>query len=360
MRTPIHPLAASLLLFSFLLAGFLLGDGPAYSPKVRPASDEALLAVPGIQVPEGMKVDLFAAEPLLANPVAFWIDERGRFFVAESFRINAGVTDTRDHMGWLDDDLAARAVEDRVAMYRKHLGDVSRSFTAEHERVRLVEDADGDGQADRSTVFADGFNGIADGIGAGVIARQGKVWYACIPNLWLLEDREGDGQAEVRQPLHSGYGVHIGFYGHDLHGLRFGPDGRLYFSIGDRGFNIKTEGRALFCPDAGAVLRCEPDGSRLEVFHSGLRNPQELVFDPFGDLFTGDNNSDGGDQARWVHLVEGGDSGWQIGYQFITAPVSRGPWNVEKLWHPQWDGQAAYLVPPIANTFGQYGIWTIG
>src|SRR5262249_7102516 len=64
---------------------------------------------------------------------------------------------------------------------------------------------------------------------------------------------------------------------------------------------------------------------------------------------TGDNNSDGGDRARFVHLVEGGDSGWREGYQSIEEPVLRGPWNDEKLWNPHFPGQAAYVVPPIAN-----------
>lgn len=320
-----------------------------YSPHIVPASDEPALALQGIQAPGGLKVELFAAEPLLANPVALCIDEQGRIYVAESFRIKAGVLDTRGHMEWLDDDLAARTVEDRVAMFKKHLGDISKSFTAEHERVRRIEDTDGDGKADRATVFADGFNTIADGIGAGVLARHGNVWFSCIPRLWLLRDDDGDGRAESRTALHDGYGVHVGFYGHDLHGLRFGPDGKLYFSIGDRGFNVEVDGRRLFHPDAGAVLRCEPDGSGLEVFATGLRNPQELAFNEAGDLFTGDNNSDGGDKARWVHVVEGGDSGWRIGYQFIDGPVSRGPWNAEKLWHPRWDGQAAYIIPPIEN-----------
>src|SRR5207248_2892351 len=141
----------------------------------------------------------------------------------------------------------------------------------------------------------------------------------------------------------------LGYIGHDLHGLVMGPDGKIYFSIGDRGLNVKTKDRHLFYPDTGAVLRCNPDGSDLEVVATGLRNPQELAFDQYGNLFTGDNNSDAGDQARWVYIVDGGDSGWRIGYQFITAPTPRGPWNAEKLWYPPWDGQAAYLVPPIAN-----------
>ena len=109
------------------------------------------------------------------------------------------------------------------------------------------------------------------------------------------------------------------------------------------------EGRTLAVPDTGSVLRCNPDGTELEVFASGLRNPQELAFDEYGNLFTGDNNSDSGDKARWVYLVEGGDSGWRIGYQFIESPISRGPWNEEKLWYPAFAGQAAYIVPPIAN-----------
>jgi quinoprotein glucose dehydrogenase len=124
--------------------------------------------------------------------------------------------------------LACRTVEDRVAMYRKHLGKAVEDYAKEHDRVRLIEDRDGDGKADRATVFADGFNNIADGIDAGVLARRGEVWYACIPHLWLLRDRDGDGKADTRRSLHSGYGVHVAYYGHDLHGLRLGPDGKLY------------------------------------------------------------------------------------------------------------------------------------
>lgn len=333
------------------LSAALAQTGVEYNPKIAPASEEGLMALGRIQVPQGFQVGLFAAEPMLANPVAFCFDlhEWGRCYVAETFRLAAGVTDTRDHMYWLDDDLASRTVEDRVAMYRKHHPAELNSYTLEQDRVRLIEDLDGDGRADRATVFADGFHDAADGIGAGLLARKGEVWYACIPHLWLLRDKDGDGKADVRRSLHYGYGVHVGFIGHDLHGLAFGPDGKIYFSIGDRGLHVNTADKLLDLPDTGAVLRCNPDGSELEVFAYGLRNPQELAFDRHGNLFTGDNNSDAGDQARWVYVVEGGDSGWRIGYQFITSPVSRGPWNAEKLWHPHWEGQAAYIAPPIAN-----------
>jgi quinoprotein glucose dehydrogenase len=324
-------------------------DSRPHSPKIAPASDEWKQAIRRIRVPEGLKVDLFAAEPMLANPVCFCVDEKNRFYVAETFRYTAGVTDSRDHMDWLDDDLASRTVEDRLALLRKHLGSKFSTFEIEHDRIRLIEDTAGQGRADRATVYADGFHGAVEGIGAGLLARRGNVWYTCIPNLWLLRDTNGGGKADARKSLHYGYGVHGGFIGHDLHGLRMGPDGKIYFSSGDRGLNVKTEGRVVACPDAGAVLRCNPDGSELELVATGLRNPQELAFDQYGNLFTGDNNADHGDKARLVYVVEGGDSGWRIGYQFMEYPVDLGPWNAEKLWHTRWNGQAAYIVPPVAH-----------
>jgi quinoprotein glucose dehydrogenase len=344
------------LLAGILVLGAAIGEPEDVTaprpnaPRVAAASKEGVLAIRRFQVPRGLRVDLVAAEPLLANPVAFCFDEKGRIYVAETFRLHHGVTDNRGHGYWLKDDLSARKVADRVALYRKYHGKTFRAYTEAEDRVRLLEDTDGDGVMDRATVFADGFNAPADGLGAGVLARGGKVWYTNIPSLWLLEDTKGGGKADVKKALQTGYGVHVSFIGHDLHGLTFGPDGKLYFSIGDRGLNVKTADRTAFCPDSGAVLRCNPDGSELEVVATGLRNPQKLAFDKYGNLFTCDNNADSGDAARWVYVVEGGDSGWRIGYQYLRGPgAPLGPWNAEKLWHLAGPGDAAYRLPPLAH-----------
>lgn len=345
------PRLLALVAFPLLLASLIAQEAPhPYNPKVAPASAEPGIAQKRIRVPKGMQLDLWAAEPMLANPICFCIDEKGRIYVAETFRLHAGVTDNRGHPTWLDDDLACRTVEDRLALYKKHLGKNFPSYEKHHDRVRLLEDTKGTGKADKDTVFADGFNDAVSGLGSGLLARRGNVYFTNIPDLWLLKDTKGTGVADQRTKLSSGYGVHIAFIGHDLHGLRMGPDGKLYFSIGDRGFHVKTpDGRVLDNPDSGAVLRCNPDGSDLEVVATGLRNPQELAFDAYGNLWAGDNNADGGDQARLVYVVEGGDSGWRIGYQYMSIPGGLGPWNAEKMWHTPWDGQAAYLVPPIAH-----------
>ncbi|HUS36390.1 MAG TPA: PVC-type heme-binding CxxCH protein [Verrucomicrobiae bacterium] len=325
-------------------------------PKVAAASNEGQDAIRSLQLPPGFKAELMAAEPHLANPVAFHIDEQGRIYVCETFRLHAGVTDIRGHMDWLDEDLASRTVDDRYAMLKRHVRDFN-SYAENADRLRILFDRNGDGKIDDSKVFADGFKHPLDGLAAGVLARKGDVYLANIPNLWLLKDTNNDGVADFEKSLSYGYGVRFNFIGHDLHGLTFGPDGRLYFSIGDRGSAIKIGGKTIGDVDSGSVFRCFPDGSGLEVFASGLRNPQELAFDDQGNLFTGDNNSDGGDKARWVYVVEGGDCGWRVGFQYLTEPNSRGMWNSEKMWYPQWPGQAAYIVPPITNiTSGPSGL----
>lgn len=342
-------------LFFIVISGIAVAQientGPSgYTPPVAEASDEGERVIRRIQKPDDMVITLFAAEPMLANPVAFTVDHQGRFYVAETFRHHAGVSDMRGHKSWLVEDLANRTVEERLITMERNLGDDFASYSGEHDRIRQIIDIDRDGKADIATVFADGFDQTLDGIGSSVLVDRGEVYYTCIPDVWKLKDTDDDGHVDTKESLSHGYGIHINFLGHDSHGLRKGPDGRIYFSIGDRGFKVTNkEGKILDYPDTGAVLRFFPDGTGLEVVHYGLRNPQELAFDAYGNLFTGDNNSDGGDQARWVNIIDGGDSGWKIGWQWITTPNPRGPWNSEKMWHPYHEGQPAHLVPPIEN-----------
>src|SRR5216110_2274124 len=124
-------------------------------PKIAPASDEGELAIKKFQVAPGLKVDLWTAEPLFANPVAFNFDEKGRAYVCETFRLHAGVDDIRGIMDWLDEELAARTVDDRLAEMKRHLGDRFAQYSEYSERIRRIEDRDGDGKADHATVFAD-------------------------------------------------------------------------------------------------------------------------------------------------------------------------------------------------------------
>jgi quinoprotein glucose dehydrogenase len=350
--------ALPLVLLAATAAVAVPPEDPNAPPPAKGSPEEALLAV---QVDKGLKVTVWAAEPLMANPVSFCFDEQGRAYVAETTRFDKGVPDTRGHMYWLDDDLACRTVAERVEMYGRTYGDHKPylGFEQYDDQVRVVWDATGKGKADKSNVFSKGYNRPEDGLGSGLLARRGSVYYTNIPSLYKLRDTKGANAADEKQVLSTGYGVRVQYLGHDLHGLRMGPDGKLYFSIGDRGLNVKTmEGKQLVNTESGAVLRCDPDGKNLEIVHTGLRNPQELAFDDFGNLFTYDNNCDSGDSARWVQIVEGGDSGWRCGYQYGTyyhlpgvPQGNRGPWNSEKIWHvPGPDGgPPAYVVPPLKH-----------
>jgi quinoprotein glucose dehydrogenase len=309
-------------------------------------SRELELAVRKLVPAPGIKVDLFAGEPQLANPVALWVDDRGRVFVAETHRYNTSALYVKQHSHWYFDDLACRTVDDREALARKYMGADAAKLAVDSEIIRLIEDKSGTGRADSSTVYADGFNSMLDGCSSGVIARGADVWVTDVPHLWRIHD----GQKEV---LHRGFGVRFGNSGHDLHGLTFGPDGKLYFTMGDRGLSVGN----IKLPDMGAVLRCNPDGSDLEVVATGLRNPQGLTFDALGNLWTGDNNADMGDGARWLYVVEGGEYGWRTGYQYATDPWAQdvikpgqplvistaSTWMTEDVWK----GAPAGVVPPV-------------
>lgn len=341
------------------------GASPTPPPGSASSSDAAggaATAVPKIRPIEGLSKSTVALYPLVDDPVAFCIDEQGAFYFAESDRQERGVEDNRSSPFWLLDDLQSETVADRLRMYErwaaKRSGGMS-YYSKYDDRVSRLADADGDGLPESRTVFAGPFNDPLDGTGAGVLALDGDIFYTNIPHLWRLRDLDGDGVAEVKTRDSSGYGVRVALRGHDMHGLAIGYDGKIYWSIGDRGYSVTTsEGANLHDPRSGAVFRMNPDGSELELFCTGLRNPQELAFDNYGNLFTGDNNSDGGDKARFVYCMEGGETGWSMDYQTLEGANQRGPWNQEGIWHLRPDLaphkvkepsplQPAWTLPPL-------------
>lgn len=341
------------------------GDTPATrkrevaSPLVHEASAKGVQALSGLRLPDGIKASLWATEPLFADPVAMSFDGQGRLYIAEHHRNRHGTQDTREHPVWLDEDRASRSVEDRLAFMQRHAGKGAPTmsfYTELPDRLVRVSDADGDGTADRSEVLGL-FQEAVDGPAAGVAcAADGSVWLTCIPHVWRLPASEIENPTPVLEKVFTGFGTKFSFHGHDLHGMVQGPDGRLYWSIGDRGYRVKTqEGREMAESSAGAVFRCEPDGSGLEVFATGLRNPQELVFDDLGNLFTVDNDNDAEDNPRLLHLVEGGDYGWHSGALWVDGhaspltPKFRHPWYEDGIWREHHDGQPAWVMPSIGH-----------
>lgn len=329
------------------------------------------------KVPDGLEILRWAREPMLRSPVALSFDDQGHLYVVETARRSTVDIDIRGHPAWLVEDLANQSIDDLRAFFRRRMApelsaenaswlrDLNedgshdwRDLTMVKEKVHRLTDARGRGTADQATVFAEGFNEEVNGVIAGVLPWGDDVFVTVYPDLWRLRDRDGDGVADERESLFRGFGVHAAFDGHDLHGLTVGPEGKIYFSIGDNGFSVTNrEGRRLHHPNTGGVLRMNPDGSDLEVFALGLRNPQEIAFDDFGNWFTVDNDGDLADEReRFVHIAEGSDSGWRLHWQFreagwanYTHQPNYNPWIDERMWVPHFSGQPAHLTPPLTN-----------
>ena len=344
-------------------------------PAMRQVDVAAFADTSGVSVTvaEGLKLKLWAPRPLLGSPVAVSLDDKGNAYAVQTRRRKSSNLDIRQHQDWMTEDLALQSLDDKRAFLHQVL-DPERSaantwqedlngdslhdwhdLLVESEVVWRIQDTDGDGQADVSNVFADGFNEeVTTGVAAGVLAYDGDVYMTVAPDLWRLRDTDGDGVADERTSVSHGYGIHLGYAGHDLSGLTLGPDGRIYWSVGDIGVDVEgPDGQRWAYPNEGAVMRANPDGSGFEVFAHGLRNPQELAFDEYGNLFSVDNDGDfAGEHERYVHLLEGSDSGWRINWQYgkygdEARYNDYRVWLDERLHVPHFSGQAAYITPPI-------------
>src|SRR5258706_9958411 len=234
--------------------------------KLASRSDAKAL-LKGVKAPAGFKVTLFAAPPEVSYPVCLAAAASGEVFI--------GI----DENG----SLGTKAGRGRI--------------------LRCV-DTDGDGQADKFTVFAH-----VDSP-RGLYYHDGALYVLHPPFLHVYYDDDHDGVADRNEQLLEGLGFTLKTRGadHTINGIRMGIDGWLYIAAGDYGF-VKAVGRdgRVARLLGGGVARVRPNGTELEIFADGLRNIYDVAVDPLLDLFTRDNTNDGGGwDVRLSHIFSSG------------------------------------------------------
>jgi len=290
LHTSILPLFASLL--------FVLSAEAQLSPE---ESHAQLRAAPGLEV------TLFAAEPDLVNPTMIDVDAQGRVWVCEA------------------------------ANYRLFNQKETRP---EGDRIRVLEDMDGDGVCDKATTF---YQDPSLQSPMGIAVLGDRVYVCQAPDLFYLRDTDGDGVADEKTVILTGFGGVD--HDHAIHGISFGPDGKLYMSNGDRGLDVTDkEGNRIHAGKdapvmAATVLRTDLDGNRLELLAQGMRNPYEPAVDAFGNVFISDNDDDGNQNCRINYVMEGGHYGYW--------PRRRGD---RKLDAVHWNEDRPGVVPKMVRT----------
>lgn len=233
-------------------------------------SAPATAPAPAVQVPPGFEVITAAAMPLIKFPMMGGFDERGRLFIAE----NAGVN--------LDDKALLEQLPSRITM---------------------LEDTDGDGVFDRSSVFADKL-----GFPQGALWHDGALYVGDAPSIWRLEDRDGDGRADHRTAIATGF-KSTGNAA-DVHGPFLHPNGRLYWCHGRKGHEVyQNSGGALVSKGLGArIWSCRPDGTDIQVHAGGgMDNPVEVTFNEQGEMFGTANIFQANPRSdAIIHWVHGG------------------------------------------------------
>ncbi|MDV3310682.1 MAG: HEAT repeat domain-containing protein [Cyclobacteriaceae bacterium] len=326
-----------------------------------------------IELAPGLTIDLWASDSLAPDPVALSVDNQGRIYLTRTNRQKNSEFDIRGFRHWMTPSIALQSVEDRRAFLHSTFapekskenewlpdlnGDGShdwRDLAVEKEEVWRLTDTDGNGRADISERILEDFHEEITDVAGGLLIRDEDVFVGVGPDLWRLWDTNGDGVLDKKVSISHGYAVHIGFSGHGMSGIIEGPDGKIYWGIGDIGANITTsDGRQFKYPNQGIIVRSNPDGSDFEVFAAGLRNTHEFVFDEYGNVISSDNDGDHpGESERLVHIIEGHDAGWRANWQYgkYTDPKNNTykVWMDEELYKPRWEGQAAYIIPPIVN-----------
>jgi len=313
-----HVAAPSSFHFSFLFVWLsvwpfvgLVGILPAQPPKPAPPAPPATPATqppkpaPPASADPRLVVELFAASPDIVQPIALDFDATGRLLVVES------------HTHFRPE---------------KYSG-------PKHDRIRVLEDTDGDGKADRFTTFAEGFTATMDL----AVHPDGSVYVATRNEIVRLRDSTGDGRADEQQRL-----VFLdtkGNYPHNgLCGLSFDSQGNLNFGLGENlGEPYKlvgADGTTLSGGgEGGNVYHCTADGKKLRRVATGFWNPFGSCRDPQGRLFVVDNDPDASPPCRLLHVVEGGD----YGFQFRYGRAGRHPFQA-------WNGELPGTLPMVTGT----------
>jgi putative membrane-bound dehydrogenase-like protein len=254
---------------------------PAPKYQLPFAVDEAMKF---IQVPAEFTLDLFATEPDIVKPITFAFDERGRMWIAET-------------VDYPNEPLAGNPGDDRI---------------------RILEDTNGDGRADKFTVFADHLN-----IPTSLVFANGGVIVAQPPHILFLKDTDGDDKADERKILSTGWGQR------DTHAvlsnLQYGLDNYIWGVVGYSGFDGEINGKKF--QFAQAAFRFRPDGSDFEVMTGSTNNTWGLGFSETFDVFGSTANNDPSWHMaipnRFFDGIEGlptpGQRGVGSGYQSIAA-----------------------------------------
>lgn len=242
-----------------------------------------------MQPAAGWQVELFAAEPLLVNPTSMDVDHKGRVWVAE-------------------------AVNYRRTNFKRPI------LREEGDRIVVLTDTNGDGKADESKVFYQGkelYGPLGVCVSPHADGKALTVYVCQSPDILVFEDKDGDLKADgPPKKFLTGF---RGFdHDHGVHGLNIGPDGKLYFTVGDSGVDgLKSsdgKGRVWKTNDtdcrAGTVWRCDPDGTNLELIAHNFRNNYECCVDSFGEVWLSDNDDDGNQQTRICFVMPGGNYGY--------------------------------------------------
>jgi putative membrane-bound dehydrogenase-like protein len=256
----------------------------AAPPKTGPETEQRF---PPLQLPAGFKATLFACDPLIEYPSVIALGPRpGTLYAAV------------DYMTGLGTEIVRR------------------------DEIRLLEDTDGDGYADKAAVYASGFNSIQ-----GLAYHAGAVYVMHAPFLTRLRDTDNDGRADECRDLFNGLGLPPEKNAVRLHGANgviMGHDGWLYLALGDHGADVqRPEGDRLVLL-GGGILRCRPDGRDLHIFATGLRNIYDVALDDELNVFVRDNENDGGDyKIRVCHSFFGADHGYP--YLYYEHPTEALP-----------------------------------